>query len=40
MPSDVEEAYILQEEVVKSLKLNSLGWKVGCTTEMAQNFLE
>ena len=38
MPSDVEEAYILQEEVVKNLKLNSLGWKVGCTTEMAQNF--
>ena len=38
MPLDVEEAYLFQEEVVKSLNFNSIGWKVGCTTEMAQKF--
>ena len=38
MPTDVEEAYLFQEKIVKSLNLNSLGWKVGCTTEMAQKF--
>ena len=38
MPLDVEEAYLFQEEVVKSFNLNSVGWKVGCTTKMAQNF--
>ena len=38
MPTDVDEAYLFQEEVVKSFNLNSVGWKVGCTTEMAQKF--
>ncbi len=38
MPVDVEEAYLFQEEVVKSFSLNSIGWKVGYTTEMAQKF--
>jgi len=38
MPLDVEEAYLFQEEVVKSFNLNSVGWKVGCTTKMAQKF--
>ena len=32
------EAYAVQEEVVKSFNYNQIGWKVGCTTEMAQKF--
>ena len=38
MPKDVNEAYLIQEQVVKSFNYNSIGWKVGCTTEMAQKF--
>ena len=38
MPKNVEEAYLIQDEVVKSFNYNSIGWKVGCTTEMAQKF--
>ena len=38
MPKDVDEAYLIQEQVVKSFNYNAIGWKVGCTTEMAQKF--
>ena len=38
MPKNVDEAYLIQDEVVKSFDYNSIGWKVGCTTEMAQKF--
>jgi 2-keto-4-pentenoate hydratase len=38
MPLDIDEAYVVQESLVNSLNLNPIGWKVGCTTKMAQNF--
>tara|TARA_B100000686_G_scaffold347438_1_gene436142 strand:+ start:747 stop:1517 length:771 start_codon:yes stop_codon:yes gene_type:complete len=38
MPKSVTEAYAVQEEVVDSFGLNPIGWKVGCTTKMAQKF--
>ena len=38
IPKDVEEAYLIQDQVVKSFNYNQIGWKVGCTTEMAQKF--
>ncbi|MBH88416.1 MAG: hypothetical protein CMJ12_04560 [Pelagibacterales bacterium] len=38
MPEDVSEAYLIQEQVVKSFNYTSIGWKVGCTTKMAQKF--
>ncbi len=38
MPKSVTEAYAVQEEVVDSFGLSPIGWKVGCTTEMAQKF--
>jgi len=38
IPKDVNEAYLIQEHVIKSFNYNSIGWKVGCTTEMAQKF--
>ena len=38
MPESVIEAYAVQEEVVDSFNLSPIGWKVGCTTEMAQKF--
>ena len=38
MPKNVAEAYLIQEKVVDSFDLDPIGWKVGCTTEMAQKF--
>ena len=38
MPANVEEAYKIQKKVIASFGFNQLGWKVGCTTEMAQKF--
>ena len=38
MPTDVGEAYEIQKKVIESFGLNQLGWKVGCTTKMAQEF--
>jgi len=38
MPKSVTEAYAVQEEVVDSFNMTPVGWKVGCTTEMAQKF--
>lgn len=38
MPKSVTEAYSIQKQVIESFGMKQIGWKVGCTTEMAQKF--
>lgn len=36
MPADVEVAYAVQAKLVSRLGLPAIGWKIGCTSAMAQ----
>ncbi len=38
LPKSVDDAYKIQKKVIESFGMNQIGWKVGCTTEMAQKF--
>ncbi len=38
MPKSLNDAYNIQKEFLSLLALDTIGWKIGCTTKMAQKF--
>ena len=38
MPKSISDAYNIQNKLLSLISLESVGWKIGCTTNMAQKF--